>query len=120
MVMSKKTTGFPLAIASKTMGSAMVTDIVATCGAAAGGLQLRRSDGVAGRQFRNARFGDRRTRRSDASAGRGAAAMQGLVPNEAGTPRAALSFAGMDAKVKEATTMGLTRPQRLQQARTAV
>ena len=43
--------------------------------------------------------------RGDASAGRGAAAMQGLVPNEQGTPRAALSFAGMDAKVKEAITM---------------
>ena len=41
------------------------------------------------------------------------------APNEGGTPRARFKLRRDGAKVKEATTMGLTRPQRLQQARTA-
>ena len=54
MVMSKKTTGLPLAIASKTMGSAIVTDMAATCGAAA-------------KQLFTMRFRRRRLRRYDAA-----------------------------------------------------
>ena len=83
-------------MASKTIGSAIVTDMVATRRGAAGGLQLRRSDGVAGQQVCNARFGDRRTQRGDASTG---AAARQAVPNEGGTPRAATKLAGMDARV---------------------
>ena len=120
MVISKKTTGLPRAMASNTIGSAMVTDIFVTRRGAAGGLQLRRwrSDGVAGQQVCNARLGDRRRRRSDASARRARRGSEAVVPSEGGTPRAATRLAGMDAKVKEATTMASTRPQRLQQAHT--
>ncbi|CAH0364764.1 unnamed protein product [Pelagomonas calceolata] len=46
IVMSKNTTGFPRAMASNTIGSAMVTLMVASQSASAAVLQLRRSDGV--------------------------------------------------------------------------
>ena len=112
MVMSKKTTGLPLAIASKTIGSAIVTDMFVMRRGAAGSYGAA----MPGPQVCNARFGDRRTRRGHASAGRAAAASRDLCQTKAARH---VCFAGMDAKVKEATTMASTRPQRLQQARIA-
>ena len=111
MVMSKNTTGLPLAIASRTMGSAIVTDMVATCGAAA-------------KQLFTMRFRRRRLRRYAAAMACGdlyhvARLRRRHLSKRGDAQRAASSFAGMDAKVKEATTMASTRPQRLQQARTA-
>ena len=110
MVMSKKTTGLPLAIASKTIGSAIVKLMVATCGAAAKQLftmrfrrrRLRRYDAATAwlaSRFCNARFGDRRTQRGDASASAARGAARQAVPNEAARLRAATKLAGVDARV---------------------
>ena len=86
------------------MGSAMVTDMVSRVAPLAvyGAARRDRPAGLV-THF----FGDRRTRRGDASAGRGAAARQQWCQTKAARHEL---LAGVDAKVKEATTIGLTRP----------